>query len=133
MQYAITIQSYKAGKPNYMVEKLIGTFDSTDAAFSYLHTKYPKIKAISAIYHIYVVEPQNMCFQILSLNPSDTRHIVTMGPYQSYKGWLSVAKNYGGVRVEGSKNDTAHVFDEHGKNMAEWDGVEGFVFISRSL
>lgn len=132
MQYAITIQGYKAGKPNYMVERLIGTFDSVDFAFSHIHSKYPSVKAISSIYHIYVVESENICLQILELKQVDARRIVTMGPYQTYKSWQTTAKKYGGVRLEGDK-DIAQIFDARGKAMAEWDGVEGFVFISKSL
>lgn len=143
MKYAITIQEYKSGKPDYMIDRLIGPFDSVADAEQHMHRTYEKVKPISSKYHVYEAVGANICLQILELidvsnvrrfvhDASNVRRVVEIGPYQTFSGWRRAAKEHGAVRFEGGKDDIAQAWDSSGNfSVGEWDGVVGFVFVRK--
>jgi len=54
------------------------------------------------------------------------------GTYTTYKSWLTAAKKAGAVRLDGDK-DIAMAFGADGRGVAEWDGVEGYVYKVKNM
>lgn len=130
MKYAITIQGYKHGKPNYMVDRLIGPFDSVADAEQHMHRTYQTVKPISSIYHVYEAVGAGTLLQILELVHTPSRKIAEKGPYNTFYEWRRASKEHGAVRFEGDRNN-AQAFDSTGFAVGEWDDVVGYVFVRK--
>ena len=130
MKYAITIQGYKHGKPEFMVDRLIGPFDSVTDAQKHIDRVYHTVKPISSVYHIYEAVGEDILLQILDLVHTSGRSIVQKGNYETYAGWRRASKEHGAVKFEGDK-DIAQAFDSTGFAVGEWDGTVGYIFIKK--